>query len=321
MFLGPEAETQEADQLRGAVTEALCRSDKRRGQFAEALTSIQTEDNLKQCAGLGVWSGGHGRAASRRSLRCWKPCQTPRERVSSARCRAAVWRAMKQPSTRWTLAAPPASFSYCERLQDPAFWGGEPELLVLSKMLKLPIYVYVDADARRGGWAGVGPAWCACTPRQAPRHRARHQPLRRPWPGRRSGGTSSCTRWGTSTPTPARPGRNGRPFACCTPTATTTTCWWPDDDASRACWWPDDDEKRTRPHASLAPGGRGRSACHHLQFHRGAAAPACHAGMGARGAGQVHAWRACGGCKEQKGRRVRAPGGEGGGLHLSSRST
>lgn len=32
--------------------------------------------------------------------------------------------------------------SYCRRLQNPSFWGGEPELLVLSKMLRVPIYVY-----------------------------------------------------------------------------------------------------------------------------------------------------------------------------------
>lgn len=70
LYLGPEAETQEADQLRGAVTEALCRSDKRRGQFAEALTSIQTEDNLKQCE-PGGGSGQKGEIpVPRRGARC-----------------------------------------------------------------------------------------------------------------------------------------------------------------------------------------------------------------------------------------------------------
>lgn len=30
---------------------------------------------------------------------------------------------------------------YCTRLESPAFWGGEVEILVLSKMLRMPIHV------------------------------------------------------------------------------------------------------------------------------------------------------------------------------------
>eukprot|EP00976_Prorocentrum_cordatum_P107587 1194666-Prorocentrum_minimum.AAC.12 len=32
---------------------------------------------------------------------------------------------------------------YCKRINSPSFWGGEAELLVLSKMLKTPIRVYL----------------------------------------------------------------------------------------------------------------------------------------------------------------------------------
>jgi hypothetical protein len=32
---------------------------------------------------------------------------------------------------------------YCKRLQNPKFWGGEAELLVLAKMLKAAIKVYI----------------------------------------------------------------------------------------------------------------------------------------------------------------------------------
>ena len=35
--------------------------------------------------------------------------------------------------------------SYCKRIVQPTFWGGEVELLVLSQMLKVPIFVYVTA--------------------------------------------------------------------------------------------------------------------------------------------------------------------------------
>ena len=35
---------------------------------------------------------------------------------------------------------------YCQRLGSTSFWGGEVELLVLSKMLHTPIYVYKTAQ-------------------------------------------------------------------------------------------------------------------------------------------------------------------------------
>jgi hypothetical protein len=40
---------------------------------------------------------------------------------------------------------------YCVRLKNPKFWGGTPELLVLSKMLKLPIYVYIPPEESKYG--------------------------------------------------------------------------------------------------------------------------------------------------------------------------
>ncbi len=39
-----------------------------------------------------------------------------------------------------------ACFRYCTKLQSANFWGGEVELLVLSKMLHTPIYVYKTAQ-------------------------------------------------------------------------------------------------------------------------------------------------------------------------------
>ena len=41
---------------------------------------------------------------------------------------------------------------YCARLQAPSFWGGEVEILVLSRMLRAPIYVYRSAQ-EAGRWA------------------------------------------------------------------------------------------------------------------------------------------------------------------------
>lgn len=54
---------------------------------------------------------------------------------------------------------------YCVRLNRPDFWGGEVEILVLSKMLHTPIYVYKSAEeAGLGGYgytriAAYGEEW------------------------------------------------------------------------------------------------------------------------------------------------------------------
>lgn len=46
---------------------------------------------------------------------------------------------------------------YCGRIQHPSFWGGESELLVLSRLYAQPIIVYIpESEARRGGRWGSG---------------------------------------------------------------------------------------------------------------------------------------------------------------------
>jgi hypothetical protein len=89
-ILTSDVEQKEADNLRMAVAEALCRTDKRRRQFSRAVMALQQEDTLK---------------------------------------------------------------NYCKRLRSPTFWGGEPEMMVLSDMLKVPIFVYLS-DAEYGGGNG-----------------------------------------------------------------------------------------------------------------------------------------------------------------------
>ncbi|CAK9236416.1 unnamed protein product [Sphagnum troendelagicum] len=92
--LNPTEEQQEADQLRFAVMDAICRSDNRRHLYEEALIAITLEESLKR---------------------------------------------------------------YCQRIPNSNFWGGESELLVLSRMCLQPIIVYIpEAEARRGGKWGTG---------------------------------------------------------------------------------------------------------------------------------------------------------------------
>eukprot|EP00246_Nothoceros_aenigmaticus_P015638 TRINITY_DN6627_c0_g1_i3.p1 TRINITY_DN6627_c0_g1~~TRINITY_DN6627_c0_g1_i3.p1 ORF type:complete len:241 (+),score=33.67 TRINITY_DN6627_c0_g1_i3:112-834(+) len=81
-------ETQEADQLRLAVMDALCRNDKRRRLYEEALIAITVEESLKR---------------------------------------------------------------YCQRIPSSDFWGGESELLVLSRMCSQPIIVYIPESEAKGG--------------------------------------------------------------------------------------------------------------------------------------------------------------------------
>jgi hypothetical protein len=47
-LLGAAAEEQEADQLRLAVAEALCRTPKRRSEFGDAVIALEAEDNLRK---------------------------------------------------------------------------------------------------------------------------------------------------------------------------------------------------------------------------------------------------------------------------------
>lgn len=72
--VGTEEEEKDADALRMATYDALCRNSKRQAQFKEAIFAAKQEDNM------------------------------PR---------------------------------YCARLQEPTFWGGNVEMLVISKMLQV----------------------------------------------------------------------------------------------------------------------------------------------------------------------------------------
>eukprot|EP00850_Spirogloea_muscicola_P012186 SM000078S22045 [mRNA] locus=s78:62111:63511:- [translate_table: standard] len=86
--LGSKEEEEEADQLRLAVADALCRSSTRRTQYEEALISISVDESISR---------------------------------------------------------------YCTRITSPTFWGGESELLVLSRMCAQPITVYIPEAAAKQG--------------------------------------------------------------------------------------------------------------------------------------------------------------------------
>ncbi|KAG9453313.1 hypothetical protein H6P81_006217 [Aristolochia fimbriata] len=78
--LNQREEKDDADELRMAVKEVICGSEKERGQYEEALIAITVDESLKR---------------------------------------------------------------YCQRIQWPDFWGGESELLVLSKLCHQPVIVYI----------------------------------------------------------------------------------------------------------------------------------------------------------------------------------
>jgi hypothetical protein len=86
----------EADQLRLAVAESLCRTSEKRENFSEAVTAISYEYGLEQ---------------------------------------------------------------YCRRILEPSFWGGEPELLVIARLIRRPIKVFIHAsqakNAKGGGFVSI----------------------------------------------------------------------------------------------------------------------------------------------------------------------
>lgn len=87
-------EADEADQLRMAVEDVLCRGDERKLKYEEALVAITLDESLNR---------------------------------------------------------------YCHRIKSPDFWGGEAELLVLSRMCSQPIVVYVpESVATKGSKRATG---------------------------------------------------------------------------------------------------------------------------------------------------------------------
>ncbi|CAM8930150.1 unnamed protein product [Rhodiola kirilowii] len=92
--LSTREERDDADELRMAVKEVICDSDKERRQYKEALIAITVDESLN---------------------------------------------------------------SYCQRIKRPDFWGGESELLILSKLCCQPIIVYIpEHEHTRGGWGSSG---------------------------------------------------------------------------------------------------------------------------------------------------------------------
>ncbi|CAL6291154.1 unnamed protein product [Bathycoccus prasinos] len=89
-------ETREADTLRTAVFEQMCREEEKRKIHAEANMSIKY--------------GGDGDGIE----------------------------------------------GYCRRIQKEDFWGGETELLVLAKLVKRPIMVYLPAHMAKNAASGSG---------------------------------------------------------------------------------------------------------------------------------------------------------------------
>ena len=48
--------------------------------------------------------------------------------------------------------------SYCKNLARPTFWGGEVEMMIITKMLSVPIFVY-QSVAELGGECALFPRW------------------------------------------------------------------------------------------------------------------------------------------------------------------
>jgi len=88
-------ETKEADTLRNAVFEQMCRDEEKRKGHSEASMSIKYGD-------------------------------------------------------------PDGIEGYCRRIQKEDFWGGETELLVLAKLIRRPIMVYLPAHMAKNAASGSG---------------------------------------------------------------------------------------------------------------------------------------------------------------------
>jgi hypothetical protein len=68
-----------------------------------------------------------------------------RQAVHDALCRGEVDKTYRPAVKSAVIDAPLPQ--YCVKLLDPKFWGGEPELLCLSRMLRTPLFVYLPNDS------------------------------------------------------------------------------------------------------------------------------------------------------------------------------
>ncbi|XP_068644225.1 OVARIAN TUMOR DOMAIN-containing deubiquitinating enzyme 3 isoform X1 [Aristolochia californica] len=93
LALNPWEEKDDADELRMAVKEVICGSEKERAQYEEALIAITVDESLRR---------------------------------------------------------------YCQRIERSDFWGGESELLVLSKLCRQPIVVYIPEHEHSARTRGNG---------------------------------------------------------------------------------------------------------------------------------------------------------------------
>lgn len=78
-----------------------------------------------------------------------------RQAVYDAICRGKVTREYQPALTSAKIDGP--IDGYCQKLLSPTFWGGDPELLCLSRMLQTPIIVYVPDDPNRPAVSGFVP--------------------------------------------------------------------------------------------------------------------------------------------------------------------
>lgn len=98
------------DNLRMAVFESLCTKNDKKQKFKAVITTItQTEDTLPKL----VYS-------------------VPPLFFFSQVCF----------DTLKGVSQADSNCRYCKRLKSPTFWGGEPELVVLSSLLKTPVHIY-----------------------------------------------------------------------------------------------------------------------------------------------------------------------------------
>uniref|UniRef100_R7WBP5 Ubiquitin thioesterase OTU n=1 Tax=Aegilops tauschii TaxID=37682 RepID=R7WBP5_AEGTA len=57
----------------------------------------------------------------------------------------------------WNIQKRILCAGYCQRIRRPDFWGGESELLVLSRLCRQPIIIYIPEREYRGRGNGFIP--------------------------------------------------------------------------------------------------------------------------------------------------------------------
>jgi hypothetical protein len=118
----------------------MCTTQQRRAQFPEAYMAIKVEQDINRyCKRIGKQVSHTALSKSSGRRERWAVACSSQTQCTTTQ--TTCWSTTRSGHTSLRFSYPSPAEQYGDGKQ--GFWGGEAELLILSKMLKAPIKVYI----------------------------------------------------------------------------------------------------------------------------------------------------------------------------------